>query len=88
VADRFDLRRDISFRTRVTSAVYDEQAQRWTVATDTGEIIDSQFLIMATGCLSVPKAPEVPGADRFAGPIHHTGYWPHEGVDLAGLWVG
>jgi cation diffusion facilitator CzcD-associated flavoprotein CzcO len=75
-------------RTRVTAATYDEDAQRWTVETDTGETIDTRFLIMATGCLSPPKAPEIPGLERFGGPIHHTSRWPHEGVDFTGLRVG
>ena len=88
VTDRYDLRRDITFGTRVTAATYDEGAQRWMVETDTGETIDTQFLIMATGCLSSPKAPEIPGLDRFGGPIHHTSRWPHEGVDFTGLRVG
>ena len=88
VADRYDLRRDITFDTRVTAATYDDDAQRWTVETDTGETIDAQFLIMATGCLSFPKAPEIPGAELFRGPIHHTNRWPHEGVDFTGMRVG
>jgi cation diffusion facilitator CzcD-associated flavoprotein CzcO len=88
VADRFDLRRDITFNTRVTSATYDEGAQRWAIETDAGEEIDARFLIMATGCLSASKEPEIPGADRFRGPIHHTGHWPHEGVDFTGMRVG
>src|SRR4029077_19722281 len=46
------------------------------------------FLIMATGCLSVPRIPEIPGIQRFAGDLHHTGLWPHEGVDVAGKLVG
>jgi cyclohexanone monooxygenase len=87
VADRYDLRRDITLRTRVTAATYDEGAGRWTVSTDTGEEIDAQFLVMATGCLSAPKAPEIPGAERFAGPILQTSRWPHEGADLAGRRV-
>jgi cyclohexanone monooxygenase len=88
VADRYDLRRDITFTTRVTRAAYDEDAQRWTIETDTGETIDAQFLIMATGCLSTPKAPEIPGAERFRGPIHQTSRWPHEEIDFTGLRVG
>jgi cation diffusion facilitator CzcD-associated flavoprotein CzcO len=87
VADRYDLRRDITFDTRVTAASYDEDAARWTVTTDADEEIDAQFLIMATGCLSSSKAPEIPGAERFRGPIHHTGHWPHEGVDFTGQRV-
>src|SRR3954468_924865 len=52
VAERFDLTRDVTFDTRVTNAAYDDESQRWTVLTDTGEAIDAQYLIMATGCLS------------------------------------
>ena len=85
VADRFDLRRDIAFGTRVTRAVYDEDTARWTVHTDRGEAISAQFLIMATGCLSAIKKPDIPGADRFLGATYLTGNWPHEGVDFTGM---
>jgi cyclohexanone monooxygenase len=88
VADRFDLRRDVTLDTRVTDAAYSDVTRRWTVTTDTGEVIDAQFVIMATGCLSSSKAPEIPGAERFGGAIHHTGHWPHEGVDFTGMRVG
>jgi len=84
VADRFDLLRDITFETRVQSAVYDAVRRRWTVTTDTGEVVDTQYVVFATGCLSMAKAPEIPGAERFQGTIHHTGHWPHEGVDFTG----
>ncbi|MEJ2867706.1 NAD(P)/FAD-dependent oxidoreductase [Actinomycetospora sp. OC33-EN08] len=87
VADRFDLRRDITFDTRVTAAVYDEARERWTVTTDGGESVDTQFLIMATGCLSHSKLPEVPGLERFQGPTYHTAHWPKEGVDFTGQRV-
>ena len=43
---------------------------------------------MATGCLSVPRIPDFPGIERFAGDCYHTGLWPHEGVDVAGKRVG
>ncbi|MEU7819133.1 NAD(P)/FAD-dependent oxidoreductase [Pseudonocardia sp. NPDC049154] len=84
VAERFDLTRDITFDTRVESAVYDADRRRWTVTTDTGEVVDCRWFVMATGCLSVSKAPEIPGAERFQGPTYHTGHWPHEGVDFTG----
>ena len=57
VTDRFDLRRHITFSTRVTAAHWDDSAGRWQVETDTGESVSAQFLIMATGCLSTPRAP-------------------------------
>ncbi|HSO95661.1 MAG TPA: NAD(P)/FAD-dependent oxidoreductase [Acidimicrobiia bacterium] len=88
VADRFDLRRDIAFETRVTAATWDEPAQRWQVSTDRGHHVSAQFCVMATGCLSAPKQPEIPGIDTFAGPILYTSRWPHGGVDLAGQRVG
>ena len=87
VADRFDLRKDITFSTRVTSMEYDEDDARWTVATDTGDVVRARFCIMATGCLSHPKYPEVPGRDRFEGESYHTARWPHEGVDFTGRRV-
>ncbi|MFI6691179.1 flavin-containing monooxygenase [Streptomyces sp. NPDC050433] len=87
VADHFDLRRDITLSTRVTAADYDGQTGRWRVTTDSGETVGTRFLVMATGCLSVPKLPEVPGLDVFQGATYHTGQWPHEGVDFTGLRV-
>ncbi|MGD9528875.1 MAG: flavin-containing monooxygenase, partial [Pseudonocardia sp.] len=88
VADRFDLRRDIVFRTRVASADYDETAGRWRVRTDKGDTVTAQHFVMATGCLSASKLPEIPGLDDFAGETYHTAHWPHEGVDFTGKRVG
>jgi cyclohexanone monooxygenase len=87
VADRFDLRRDIQFNTRVTSAHFDEEAKRWTVETDQGDRVTAQFCIMAVGCLSAANKPPFEGMDDFEGPIYHTGEWPHEGVDFTGKRV-
>ena len=87
VADRFDLRRDITFNTRVASARFDEGSGRWTLTTDAGETISARFCVMATGCLSVPNEPNFPGQADFEGPTYHTGRWPHEGVDFTGKRV-
>jgi cation diffusion facilitator CzcD-associated flavoprotein CzcO len=87
VADRFDLRKDIQFNTRVTKAHFDEKAKRWTVETDQGEKISAQFCIMAVGCLSAANKPPFAGMEDFQGPIYHTGEWPHEGVDFTGKRV-
>ena len=87
VADRFDLRRDIAFETRVTSAVFDEAANRWRVETDRGDRVAARFCIMATGCLSAARVPDLPGLDSFAGDCFHTGNWPHTAVDFAGRRV-
>jgi cyclohexanone monooxygenase len=73
VADRFDLRRDIRFNTRVTAASFDEAAQRWTVRTDHGDVVTARFCVMATGCLSTAKVPDLPGIETFRGKTFHTG---------------
>ncbi len=88
VAERFDLRRDITFETRVVSATFDEAAALWRLETDTGEALSARFCIMATGCLSVPSMPDIAGTDSFAGETYHTGLWPHEEVDFSGRRVG
>ena len=87
VAERFDLRKDIDFNTRVESAVFDEAANRWRLQTDDGGERSAQFLIMATGSISEPNIPKIDGMDTFRGPIHHTARFPHEGVDFRGKRV-
>ena len=88
VADRFDLRRDIEFNTRVTEAVFNNETNTWTVKTDKGNSAVAPFCIMATGNLSTPRTPSFPGLESFKGKWYHTGLWPHEGVDFTGLRVG
>ena len=88
VADRHDLRRDIVFDTRVTGAHWNDGLGRWTVTTDRGHRVEARWCVMATGCLSVPNTPELPGIDSFGGTLLHTGRWPKEEPDLAGQRVG
>src|SRR5436309_6315628 len=88
VADRFDLRRDIQFDTRVSAATFDEAANRWIIRTDNGARFSGSYCVMATGCLSVPNEPKFRGTETFAGPTYHTGRWPHEGGDFTGRRVG
>ncbi len=88
VADRFDLRRDIAFETRVVSAAFDEARNLWRIATDRGDLIAARYCIMATGCLSVPKEPDFPGVDTFKGVSLHTARWPERGYDFTGKKVG
>jgi cation diffusion facilitator CzcD-associated flavoprotein CzcO len=87
VADRYDLRRDIQFNTRVEAATFDEGEGRWTITTDAGDVVSAQHFIMAVGCLSASKLPEIPGIEDFGGETYHTGHWPHEGVDFSGKRV-
>ena len=88
VADRFDLRRDIRFNTRVTAATFDETAGHWTVETDDGARVTATHCVMASGCLSARNIPDFRGIDSFAGATYHTGDWPEEEVDFSGLRVG
>lgn len=88
VAERFDLRRDIAFNTRVTSATFDAAARHWVVETASGERHTARFAIMATGSLAVPKPVDIPGLDSFKGRWFHSTDWPAEGVDFTGQRVG
>ncbi len=88
VADRFDLRRNMKFNTRVTSAHFDESLDRWVVGTDQGDRVTAKYLITGIGCLSSGQIPDIAGRDTFQGDSYHTGSWPHEGVDFTGKRVG
>ena len=88
VADRLDLRRHIQFNTRVTSAEWDDARQVWVVKTDRGDVVEATYCIMATGPLSIPKDPEIPGIERFKGELLRAGRWPHQPVSYAGKRVG
>jgi cyclohexanone monooxygenase len=88
VAERYDLRRDIVFNTRIVRAVFNEAAERWVLTTEAGDTLTAAFCIMATGSLSTPRVPDFKGLESFQGKWYHTGLWPHEGVDFTGLRVG
>ncbi|MBL6750819.1 MAG: NAD(P)/FAD-dependent oxidoreductase [Nevskia sp.] len=95
VADKFDLRRDMQFNSRVTAAVYDEPANQWEVTLADGSRARARFLISATGPLSAPQMPAIAGVDDFRGEAYHTGLWPRDPggysgrkIDFAGKRVG
>jgi cyclohexanone monooxygenase len=88
VADRFDLRRDIQFNTRVRAATFDEEAGQWIIDTGADTPVSAAFCVMATGCLSSVNVPKFKGVDAFKGETYHTGHWPHEDVDFTGKRVG
>ena len=87
VADKHDLRGDIRFNTRVESAEWSDDTRRWTIHTDNGDDVTAKFYVMATGCLSMPKVPDIEGTDRFRGEVYFTSSWPHDGVDFTGKRV-
>jgi cation diffusion facilitator CzcD-associated flavoprotein CzcO len=87
VANKLDLRKDITVNARVTSAVLDEETLRWTVTTDSGEAVTARFCLMATGPLSAAITPKFNGLETFEGEVYHTAHWPHEYVDFTGKRV-
>ena len=88
VADKFNLRRDMQFRSRVTAAHWNDAATQWTVTLESGETASARFLFTAIGILSAHTLPRIPGVESFRGPAYHTGRWPHTPVDFAGKRVG
>ena len=88
VVDRNELRDGIQLNTRVVAASFDEGSNTWTVTTNTGESFVAQYLVMATGCLSVPQKINIPGLETFRGKMYHSADWPTEGVDFSGMRVG
>lgn len=87
VADKFKLRDNIKFNTRVKQALFDETLNKWRVTTDQGDEVIATYCIMATGCLSSTNLPKFDGLDSFEGDWYHTGLWPHAGVDFTGKRV-
>jgi cation diffusion facilitator CzcD-associated flavoprotein CzcO len=88
VADKFDLRRDIQFNTRVTSATYDEAGNGWEIRTENDASARAKFLITAIGVLSAPQMPNIQGFDEYKGEWYHTGLWPHTPANFTGRRVG
>ncbi|WP_055628901.1 flavin-containing monooxygenase [Streptomyces hirsutus] len=88
VADRFGLREDIRFGTRVHELTFNEIADEWRVGTASGECFVAAYVIAATGSLDVSHVPDWPGSERYQGETYHTSRWPKEGVDFAGKRVG
>jgi cation diffusion facilitator CzcD-associated flavoprotein CzcO len=87
VVDRFGLRAHIRFGARVTAAEYEEEAGTWRVTATEDTVVTARYVVAATGVLSVPYLPDVPGRDTFGGVAHHTGQWPSEPVDFEGKRV-
>ena len=87
VADKFDLRRDIQFNSRVTAAHYQEDMRSWDVILEDGRRYSTGLLITAVGVLSAATMPRIPGVETFQGQSCHTHYWPNERVRFEGKRV-
>ena len=88
VADKFDLRRDMQFRSTVTAAHWDDADNTWTVTLENGQQARARFLFTAIGILSAHTLPRIPGVESFHGPAYHPARWPHTPVDFTGKRVG
>ena len=84
VADRFNLKKDIEFNIEVKASWFDENLKTWKITTNTGEEINAQYFIKATGCISTTQMPNIKGLSDYVGNTFHTGDWPHEEVDFSG----
>ncbi|MDT0309964.1 NAD(P)/FAD-dependent oxidoreductase [Streptomyces sp. DSM 44917] len=83
VADTYGLRRHMRFNTVVESARWDERARWWEVRLRGGETLTGRYLVTATGFLSQPKVPDLPGIGTFAGKVVHSTDWD-DTYDLTG----
>ena len=88
VADKFDLRRDIQFNSRVAAAHWREDTRSWELVLESGARHSTRFLVTAIGVLSAAVMPTIPGIESFKGQSCHTQRWPKEGIDFAGKRVG
>ncbi len=87
VADKFHLKDNIRFSSRVAFAHYQKSNKHWTIGTSDGMKFSAQFLITAIGLLSAPTMPNFNGIKDFRGSWTHTGLWPKEGIDYHGKRV-
>lgn len=87
ISDRFGLRQDVEFQTKVASATYNAEQNTWSVVTDKGSSYRCQFLITAVGPLSAPRPPPFPGVESFRGEWYQTSSWPKKTVDFEGKRV-
>ncbi|MET8824629.1 NAD(P)/FAD-dependent oxidoreductase [Streptomyces sp. NPDC004610] len=77
IAGQFGLYEDALFATTVTSLAWDDDAERWTVTTDRGDVFRATYIVTATGTLSDPKLPGIPGVEDFRGHMFHTSRWDY-----------
>lgn len=88
VDNKWNLKKDIQFKSRVTAAQFDEKENKWTLRVNNDSSVKARFVVLATGFGAVPYTPKLEGLESFAGPKPHTGFWPQEGLDFTGKRVG
>ena len=75
---KYGVGRHIRTRSKVLRSDFDTQTDTWSTHLSTGEVIVSRYLVAATGLLSQPKLPKIPGLGSFAGKAMHTARWDHD----------
>tara|TARA_B110000483_G_scaffold37541_1_gene46222 strand:- start:3656 stop:5257 length:1602 start_codon:yes stop_codon:yes gene_type:complete len=88
VSNKFDLKKNINFNTKITKAKFSKKTNKWLVETNQKELIECKYLILATGNLSTPNTPKIKGIKNFKGNIFHTGAWPKKMPNFNGRTVG
>lgn len=77
LADSYRLRSHLRLNTRVNGASWDQHSHRWRIDTE-HDSFTARFVIGAVGGLEVPRMPDIPGVDEFAGKVVHTARWDHD----------
>ncbi|HUK69699.1 MAG TPA: NAD(P)/FAD-dependent oxidoreductase [Streptosporangiaceae bacterium] len=82
-ADKYGVTAHIHYGSAVERIEWDDVKRRWHVTTTSGDVYTTRAIVSGSGGLHVPSIPEIPGADRFAGPAFHSAQWDYS-CDLAG----
>ncbi|MEU6348124.1 NAD(P)/FAD-dependent oxidoreductase [Streptomyces sp. NPDC047072] len=85
VTDVFRIRPHIRFNAEVKRMTWDAEKLRWDIETASGSL-SADLVVSATGPLSDPKIPDIPGLDSFPGKVFHSARWDHD-YDLTGKRV-
>lgn len=88
LTDKFDLRKDMQFDTRIKSAKFQNDTCSWLLSDSSGKTYSCRFLVTAMGILNEPTMPNIAGTQDFNGESWHTARWPSENASLKGKRVG
>lgn len=77
IGKHYDLYSRSYFQTQATETRWDENAGRWVITTDRGDVIRARFVIVSSGSLNRPKLPGIAGIEKFKGHTFHTSRWDY-----------
>ena len=87
VEEQLQIKKDVMFESAVISSEWDENRSGWIVKTEDGKIARCRYLILATGFAAKRHFPDWKGLETFEGTMHHSSFWPEEGIDVSGKKV-